>query len=173
MNALKKGPSRVIGPEAGQSFWQPGPHHGHMTIKVGPGVENDADPGFAFGTQVLPPGCHVREHGHARNTEVLFIYEGTGSAALDGVAQRIGPGSTILLGQYVAHTITNDGDCDMKFAWSFTPSGLDEVIRAVGIPKAEGDETPPENFVRPENMSEILRAAGYATPEEIAAAERG
>ena len=171
MTELKKGPARVIGPEDGESFWQPMPHQGYMTIKVGPGVEGDEDLGFAFGIQVLPPGCHVREHGHARNTEILFIYEGRGRAELDGVSQRIGPGTTLLLGKFVGHTIINDGDADMKFAWFFTPPGLDHVVRAMGVPRALGDQ-PPTTFQRPANVGEILEKAGWATPEQIAASRR-
>jgi mannose-6-phosphate isomerase-like protein (cupin superfamily) len=171
MSEFKKGPSRVMGPEDGESYWQPFPHQGYMTVKVGPGVEGDPDPGFAFGIQVMPPGCHVREHGHARNTEVLFIYEGTGYAEIDGVREQIGPGTTILLGRFCGHTIVNEGKTDMKFAWFFTPPGLDQVVRAMGVPRKLGDQ-PPESFQRPPNVADILQAAGWATPEQIAASSR-
>jgi mannose-6-phosphate isomerase-like protein (cupin superfamily) len=171
MAQYEKGPARVMGPEDGDSYWQPVPHQGYMTIKVGPGVEGDVDPGFAFGIQVLPPGCHVREHGHSRNTEILFIYEGTGRAEMDGVSQRVGPGSTVVLGKFVGHTIVNDGETDMKFAWFFTPPGLDQVVRAMGVPRKAGDE-PPKTFQRPPNVAEILESAGFATAEQIAASVR-
>lgn len=171
MSDLKKGPARVMGPEDGESYWQPTPHQGYMTIKVGPGVAGDPDPGFAFGIQVIPPGCHVREHGHAKNTEILFIYEGTGYADIDGKRERIGPGFTLVLGKFVGHTIVNDGETDMKFAWYFTPPGLDTVVRAMGVPRKLGDE-PPTSFERPANVAEILQKAGWATPEQIAASTR-
>ncbi|MGE4338103.1 MAG: cupin domain-containing protein [Pigmentiphaga sp.] len=171
MSEYIKGPARVMDPEEGDSYWQPAPHKGYMTIKMGPGVAGDPDPGFAFGIQVLPEGCHVREHGHARNIEILFVYEGTGYAEMDGVRKRIGPGSTVVLGQLVAHTVVNDGDCDMKFAWFFTPAGLDQVVRAMGIPRKQGNEAP-TTFQRPENIGEILSEAGFATPEQIAASTR-
>lgn len=171
MSRYTKGPSRVIDPDEGDSYWQPVPHRGYMTVKVGPGVEGDPDPGFAFGIQVMPPGCHVREHGHARNTEVLFVYEGTGYAEIDGVRRGIGPGTTILLGKYCGHSIVNEGDCDMKFAWFFTPPGLDQVVRAMGVPRRLEDE-PPTTFQRPVNIAEILQSAGWATPEQIAASSR-
>ena len=51
MTELKKGPARVIGPEDGESYWQPVPHQGHMTIKVGPGATTDVfDPYAARAT---------------------------------------------------------------------------------------------------------------------------
>jgi len=165
----EKGPGRVLGAEDGESFWQPAPHRGYMTIKVGPGVEGDADLGFAFGIQVMPPGCQVAEHGHARNTEILFVYEGTGYAEIDGVREAIGPGSTIVLGKFVGHSVVNDGDTDMKFAWFFTPPGLDDVVRAMGVPREPGQDVPTE-FAPPDNIREIAMAAGFAAPEQIAAA---
>ena len=35
MKKLEKGPAMVLGPEEGASYWQPGPHHGYMTVKLG------------------------------------------------------------------------------------------------------------------------------------------
>lgn len=169
MKALIKGPAMVIGPEEGESFWQPGPHHGHMTIKVGP--HNHPSNLFSMGTQVMPPGCHVRSHGHARNDEVLFFYEGSGRCIVDGQTHAVQPGSTVVLGRYVEHSIHNDGDKEMKFFWVFSPPGLEQVIEAAGKPRTPG-ESPPEHFERPENIAQVLEKAGYATPDEIRAAKR-
>ncbi len=43
---------------------------------------------IGLGTQTIPPGCHVREHLHDRNEEVLFFLSGRGRAVLDGVSTR-------------------------------------------------------------------------------------
>ena len=115
----------VLGPEDGESFWQPGPHHGYMTVKLSP--RNHPSNQFSMGIQVMPPGCHVRSHGHARNDEVLFIYAGSGRCVIDGETHAIEPGSTVVLGRYVEHSIHNDGPDDMKFFWVFTPPGLEHV----------------------------------------------
>lgn len=61
----------VIGPEEGRSYWQPLPSRGHVTVKLAP--EDMPYDGFSTGIQVLPPGCQVREHGHARNHELIFV----------------------------------------------------------------------------------------------------
>lgn len=164
-----KGPAMVLGPEDGESYWQPGPHFGYMTVKVGP--RNHPDTSFSMGTQVMPPGCHVRGHGHARNDEVLFIYQGRGRCVVDGETHALEPGSTVVLGRYVEHSIHNDGPDDLKFAWFFTPPGLEQVVEAAGRPRIAGD-APPEGFERPANIAEILEKAGYATPEELRAAKR-
>ena len=66
----------VIGPDEGESHWQPQPSEGYVTMKLT--TETMPYDSFTSGIQVLPPGCHVREHGHQQNHELIFIYEGTG-----------------------------------------------------------------------------------------------
>lgn len=169
MRELVKGPAMVLGPEEGESYWQPGPHFGHMTVKVGP--HNHPSNIFSMGIQVLPAGRHVREHGHARNDEVLFIYEGSGRVVIDGETHALEPGSTVVLGRYVGHSIHNDGPGDMKFVWFFSPPGLEQVVEAAGRPRRAG-EAPPEKLERPANIAQVLEKAGYATAEEIRAAKK-
>src|SRR5258706_9079169 len=115
MTELTKGAAMVLGPEDGESYWQPGPHFGYMTVKLSP--RNHPSNQFSMGIQILPAGCSIREHGHARNDEVLFIYEGRGRAVVDGQTHSLEPGSTVVLGRFVAHSIFNDGDTDMKIFW--------------------------------------------------------
>lgn len=170
---LIKGPAMVLGPEEGASYWQPGPHHGYMTVKLGPknlGTASSPAP-FSMGIQVMPPGCHVRAHGHAQNDEVFYILEGTGRCVIDGAEHRLEPGSTVMLGRYCEHSIHNDGDKDMKFVWFFTPPGLEQVVEAAGKPRKAG-EAAPQAIERPANIAEVLKKAGYATPEEIAASKK-
>jgi hypothetical protein len=113
----------------------------------------------------------VRAHGHAQNDEVLYILEGAGCCVIDGVEHKLEPGSTVMLGRYCEHSIHNDGDKDMKFVWFFTPPGLEQVVEAAGKPRQSGD-SPPQSMERPANIAEVLRNAGYATPEEIAQSVR-
>jgi mannose-6-phosphate isomerase-like protein (cupin superfamily) len=169
MKDLTKGPAMVLGPEDGESFWQPAPHGGYMTVKLSP--NNFPSNQFSMGIQVMPPGCHVRSHGHARNDEILFIYAGTGHCVVDGVSHPLEPGSTIVVGRYVEHSIHNDGPGDMKFVWFFSPPGLELVVEAAGRPRRAG-EPAPSNFERPANMAQVLEKAGYATPEELRASTR-
>jgi mannose-6-phosphate isomerase-like protein (cupin superfamily) len=166
---LTKGPAMVLGPEDGDSYWQPGPHRGYMTVKLSP--NNHPSNMFSMGTQVMPPGCHVRDHGHARNDEVLFIYEGTGRCVIDGETHPLTPGCTVVLGRFVEHSIYNDGPGDMKFVWFFTPPGLEQVVEAAGRPRRVG-EPAPEPFDRPANIAQIVEKAGYATADEIRASKK-
>jgi mannose-6-phosphate isomerase-like protein (cupin superfamily) len=164
MKTLIKGPALVVGPDEGESFWQPAPHRGYMTVKVGP--HNHPSNLFSMGIQVMPPGCHVRSHGHARNDEVLFFYEGKGRCVVDGETHAVEAGSTVVLGRYVEHSIHNDGDTDMKFFWVFSPPGLERVIEAGGRRRTPG-EAPPETFDRPANLLQVAESAGWATADEL------
>lgn len=164
MKTLIKGPVLVLGPEDGESYWQPKPHSGYMTVKVGP--HNHPSNLFSMGTQLIPAGCHVRSHGHARNDEVLFFYEGKGYCMVEGEKCPVEAGSTVVLGRYVEHSIHNDGDSDMKFFWVFSPPGLEQVVEGSGKRRTPG-EAPPETFERPQNLAQVLDKAGWATPEEL------
>ena len=169
MKDLTKGPAIVLGPEDGESFWQPAPHRGYMTIKVSP--HNHSSNGFSMGVQVMPAGCHVRSHGHAQNDELLFVYEGRGRCVIDGETHAIEPGSTVVLGRFVEHSIHSDGPGELKFAWFFTPPGLEHVVRAAGRARLAGDPVP-EAFDRPADIAQVLEKAGYATAEELRSAKR-
>ena len=57
----EQGPSGVWHEEDGESWWQPEPANGHVTLKVTP----DTFPSnlFSVGLQYIDPGCALREHG--------------------------------------------------------------------------------------------------------------
>ena len=77
----------VIGPDEGESLWQPLPSRGYVTLKLTP----DTMPcdTFTSGVQVLPPGCHVREHGHKQNHELIFIHEVRGASTSRAANTRL------------------------------------------------------------------------------------
>jgi mannose-6-phosphate isomerase-like protein (cupin superfamily) len=168
MNKPTKGPAMVFGPDDGESYWQPTPHCGYMNVTVSP--RNHPSNQLALGTQIIPPGCHVRPHAHARNDEVLFVYSGTGRCVIDGKSHAIEQGSTVVLGRYVEHSIHNDGPDDLKFFWLFSPPGLEQAVEYMGRRRTPG-EPPPARFERPADFARVLEKAGYATPEEIQAAK--
>ena len=86
----------VIGPGEGESLWQPLPSRGYVDLKLTP--ENTPYDGFTSGTQLLPPGCHIREHGHRRNHELIFVHKGSGRVEIEGKEYPITAGSTVLFG---------------------------------------------------------------------------
>lgn len=151
----------VVGPDEGLSLWQPLPSRGHVIVKLTP--ENSPFDDFSAGIQVLPPGCHVRQHAHKQNHELVFIYEGTGSVTIDDVTHDLAPGSTVLFGRYAQHRIDNTGSIDMKLFWVFSPPGLEDWFQAIGRVRRPG-ETMPAAFNRPDDVREIQDRMRFVPP---------
>ena len=148
----------VVKPDEGLSLWQPLPSRGYATVTLMP--ENMPYDTFSSGIQVLPPGCHVREHGHRQNHELLFIYEGSGTCTIDDVTSELVAGTTVLFGRYAQHRIDNTGDVDMKWFWVFFPPGLENGFRAIGRPLLPG-EPMPEAFERPDNVMDVMNQMNF------------
>ena len=154
-----KGMAYVLGPEDGASHWQPEPAFGHITVKVSPHNLNTNS--LAAGFQIIDPGCHIRPHAHARAEELLFVWEGTGVAVIDGVEHAIEPGSLVYVGKWVNHSIVNRGERQMKVLWVITPPGLEDFLTAIG-PVRRAGELRPEGLSRPPNIQELLDRAYFA-----------
>lgn len=151
----------IVGPDEGRTLWQPLPSRGYVQVALSPAnMPYDA---FSAGIQVLPPGCHVREHGHRQNHEVIFIYEGTGICEIEGEVTPVGPGTTVLFGRHARHRIENTGTVDMKLFWVFTPPGLEDWFDAIGRPRTPGEPMPPP-FERPQNVAEIQERMRFVPP---------
>lgn len=164
MTRTDKGQAYVFGPEDGESHWQPEPANGYITVKVSP--HNLPTNTLSAGFQVIDPGCHIREHAHARAEELLFIWEGEGLAMVDGVPQPIGPGSLVYVGRWVNHSIVNRGNTQMKVLWVITPPGLEDFLTAIG-PRRMPDQKRPEGLKRPPDIQNLLDRAYFARPEDL------
>ena len=70
----------VVGPDESPSYWQPVPANGYAEVRVSTNHANGS--AFSSGIQCIAPGGHIREHWHDHNEELLFIYQGTGSAVV-------------------------------------------------------------------------------------------
>lgn len=153
--------SAVVQPEEARSYWQPLPSSGYVTVSLSP-TTTPYDT-FSAGTQVLPPGRHVREHGHRQNHELVFIYEGEGRCEIEGVSHPLRPGTTVLFGRYARHLIENTGSTDMKLHWVFFPPGLEDWFSAIGRPRRPG-EPMPEPFDRPADVAAIQERMRFVPP---------
>lgn len=151
----------VMGPDEGESIWQPEPSRGYVTMKMTP--ENTPYDNWSSGIQVLPPGCAVREHGHRQNHELLYIYEGTGICEIETDTYDVVPGTTVLFGRYARHLLENTGSTDMKLFWVFFPCGLENWFRAIGKPRTPGTAMPAP-FSRPEDVADIQNMMRFVPP---------
>ncbi len=151
----------VIGPDEGESIWQPLPSRGYVTLKLTP----DSMPydNFTSGIQILSPGCHVREHGHSRNHELGFIYAGHGEIEIEGHKYDVEPGATVLFGRYARHVIRNTGTEDLCLFWVFMPPGLEHWFRGIGRERQPG-EAMPDAFPRPDDVGELMAQQRFVPP---------
>ncbi|MCH7793733.1 MAG: cupin domain-containing protein [Proteobacteria bacterium] len=158
------GAAFVRQPDEGESFWQPVPANGYAEVRVSK-RDSPKIQGFSSGIQVIAPGCHIREHQHGAEQELLFFFEGTGKILVNGVEHPIRPGTTAYLGPWNKHKIVNDSQADLKMLWVLMPGGLEDFFQAIGRPRTPG-EPAPAPFPRPENVEEIERATVYAGLDE-------
>ena len=164
MTDSEPGAAFVRQPDEGESFWQPVPANGYAEVRVSK-RDSPKIQGFSSGIQVIAPGCHIREHQHGAEQELLFFFEGTGKVLVNGVEHPVRPGTTAYLGPWNKHKIVNDSQADLKMLWVLLPGGLEDFFQAIGRPRTPG-EPAPAPFPRPENVEEIERATVYAGLDE-------
>lgn len=156
-------PARLVirQPEDAPSFWQPVPANGFVRCLLDPGVTNSETP-FAMGTQTVDPGCHVREHLHDANEEVIFVLEGTGEANIEGEVHPMRPGGIFFFPRNRPHSFHNTGSGQLSFAWIIMPAGLETFFARIGRARTAG-EAPPAPFPRPENVLQIEAETVFGT----------
>ena len=148
----------VLQPEEGASYWRPQPTNGYVTVKTSPSYGGPA--GITMGTQVIPPGCFVKEHSHDRQVEILFCYEGAGEIEVDGSRHPFVPGTTVVATPWLKHKIINTGTRDLKMTWTMAPPGLETYFRKIGRARQPGD-APPAPFDPPQAVDDIQRDTGF------------
>jgi len=145
----------VAGEQKQESYWQPVPANGYVTVALAPHIVGMEFP-FALGTQSVAPGGYVREHLHERNEEAVYIIEGHGRAIINKQEYPIGPGSVAFIPKGIRHMFINDADVQLRWVWLILPNGLEDFFRLIGRPRQPGDRVP-SNFPRPDNVLEIER----------------
>jgi mannose-6-phosphate isomerase-like protein (cupin superfamily) len=147
------GEARVLGPDDGESYWQPVPANGYVRNLFSDKVIASHNK-FAMGTQTVAPGCFIREHTHDRNEEIIFVVSGRGLVKVDGKEIPLEVGSCVFLGHNRKHQFINPGPEPMTFVWYFMPGGLQDFFEQIGRKRNPGDPAP-EPFARPDNVAEI------------------
>jgi mannose-6-phosphate isomerase-like protein (cupin superfamily) len=163
MNEYAKGIVIALGPEEGESLWQPLPSTGYVINKISP--YNSPYDAFSTGLQVLEPGAHVRRHAHERSHELLFCYRGTGWAEIEAQRYDVQPETMILIGRGLQHKVMNTGGEQMRLLWLIAPAGLEDWFRAIGRPRHTG-EVPPAPFERPPGIELIQAQQRFIRPDK-------
>jgi mannose-6-phosphate isomerase-like protein (cupin superfamily) len=159
-------PVLVVQPDEGESFWQPVPANGYAEVRV----SQRRDPqitSFASGIQVIAPGCHIREHVHPAQEELLFFFEGEGEAVIDGISHPLRAGTTVYVGAGHRHTFINTSQAaPLKLSWVMIPGGgggLDDFFARIGRPRTPG-EPAPAPFPRPADVLQIEAETVFSHP---------
>jgi mannose-6-phosphate isomerase-like protein (cupin superfamily) len=157
-----KGPTLALGPDDGESFWQPLPSLGYITTKITP--YNSPYDEFSLGIQVLEPGAHIRRHAHERSHEILFCYRGHGRAEIEDREIPLAEESVLLIGRGIQHKVINTGSSQMKLVWIISPAGLEDWFRAIGRARRPGDAMP-KPFDRPADVERIQDQQRFIRPD--------
>ena len=144
---------------------------GYITLKMTP----DMFPTnlYMAAVQVIEEGGVLRDHGHRKQDEFLFIFEGHGTVFIDGVAHPVEPGSLVFVGRYRNHGFVNEGKGPMKIFFITVPAaGVEDVVRLIGRPREPG-ATEVAPFDRPDDpaihqrLDQLAEVTGIASPDEM------
>jgi len=163
MPDMPTAPARLVirQPADAPSFWQPVPANGFVQCILDSTVTGAETP-FAMGTQTVDPGCHVREHLHDANEEVIFVMAGEGEAVIEGSAHPMQPGTCFFFPRDRPHSFHNTGTAPLTFMWLILPGGLETFFARIGQPRQAG-QTPPKPFPRPDNVHQIEAETVFGT----------
>lgn len=147
------GEMKMLGPQDGDSFWQPVPANGCVRNLFSDRSVASGNR-FSLGTQTVAPRSSIREHMHDRDEEIIFVVEGRGVARLDGTDHPPEEGSCVFVGHSRKRRFLNPHDEPLTFLWLMLPGGPDDFFAQIGRPRRPG-EAAPEPFPRPQNVAEI------------------
>jgi quercetin dioxygenase-like cupin family protein len=140
MNAWDKGPFGCFGLDEGETYWQPQPTGGYVTLTMTP--ESFKHDHSACGFQVIPPGGRIPVQSHRAAEKVWYVLDGVGELTIDGRAHRLSPGCTAAMQRNVPHSLVNDGETDLRLFFWVTPPGYEGLLADWGRPRTEGQPAP-------------------------------
>lgn len=136
--------SCVVSATEGEAFWQPGVEGNCITIKVSPW--NIEKTNHTIFLHELPKGGKVFEHAHQENEEIFICLEGEGIIIIDGKEHSFKKQDVAFLAPLSKHSICTMSDTPLKFMVVISPTGLEERLKLMGIPKKSIDEPAPAAF---------------------------
>jgi len=91
----------------------------------------DEDVEFLVKRITVRPGHRLSYQRHRARNEHWVVVSGSGFATIDGVDQRLDPGTVVEVPIGTTHRVTNDGACDLTFVEVQTGSyfGEDDIER--------------------------------------------
>lgn len=151
--AADAGIVKVLGPDEGNSYWQPVPANGFVRNLFNQ-TTTGSHANYSIGTQTVAAKCFIREHTHADHEEIIYVVDGKGVARVDGIEHPMEKGTAVFIGRNRRHHFLNPHDEPMTFVVLMMPGGLDGFFAEIGRKKEPGQPAP-EPFARPDNIAEI------------------
>lgn len=154
----RRGDVFIMGPDDGDTYWQPKPSLGYVTVKTKP--EYARKNNFGVALQKLEPGAHVVPHAHSRTAELLVCVKGKGKVYLEGAGEKeFRPGAIAMIGTRTFHNFHNTGsqeDGELIVAGLASPTEISEALSEIGIPRIVGEPTP-DHIERDASRYQILK----------------
>lgn len=86
------------------------------------------------------------EHAHDTNEEIFICLDGEGIITIDGEDNAFRQHDVAYLAPNCKHYIRATSDTPLKFMVIISPTGLEDRLKQMGIPKKQNSECPPESF---------------------------
>ncbi|MEV0188263.1 cupin domain-containing protein [Kitasatospora purpeofusca] len=167
LDQVCRGEACVMGPDEGESFWQPQPSIGYVAIKTKPDYARKNNFGVAL--QQLEPGSYVQLHGHVRTTELIVCVKGRGTVYVEGLGvKEFSPGAIAMVGTRTFHNFSTTGteeDGEMIVAALASPTEIGEALFEIGVRRTPGEPVP-DNIER--DMSKLMvlvQKYGFMLPD--------
>ena len=87
--------------------------------------------GFSVGTSDIEPGSQTIPHQHDKETEVMFIYKGKGTAIIGKESYPLSPETMMFCPPGVPHQIQNTGKKMLHFIFFYVPGGPEQYLRTL------------------------------------------
>lgn len=136
--------SCVVTANDGDTFWQPGVKGNCITIKVSPWNVNKTQ--HTVFMHELPNGGEVGEHSHEANEEIFVCLDGEGIITIDGVDNQFKKHDVAFIAPLSKHRIHATSEVPLKYMVIISPTGLEERLKLMGIPRENLEEEAPEAF---------------------------
>lgn len=137
-------PSIVIKADEGTGIWQPSIKGDCITIKLSPW--NNSDTKHTVFLHELPKEGTVGEHSHDNGIEIFICLDGEGVLTIDGTQHAFKQHDVAYIAQNSNHSMLAVSEKPLKFMVVMNPTGLEERLKLMGIPKKNNTEEPPEAF---------------------------
>lgn len=132
-------PGVVLQADEGESLVS-GRRRAPMRIKVDSRVAHGAT--MSMLVSEVAPGASIPVHHHTYEDEIIFIHAGRGMLTFGDATIPCGPGAMLYAPKGVWHGIENTGVDTIAWCAIYSPPGLEQYFREVGVPPDRMAEAP-------------------------------